>query len=197
MGVKPAFSEPLLARNKHRHMSLWVDKYRPTSLDKLSFHTEHAANLKDLVRCVFCVCVLCVCVRVCVCVCVCATCLSKATHVQAASGDIPHLMVYGPPGAGKKTRVFCFLKEVYGSSVEKVRRGARPLCACIPHSHSHPLARQLKIEHQVFKPTTSSSKTVEISTISSNFHIEVNPRSVCTLLHTHTRTHSHSHTQTQ
>lgn len=102
-------------------MSLWVDKYRPTSLDKLTFHTDMAGDLKDL----------------------------------AASGDIPHLLVYGPPGAGKKTRVFCFLKEVYGASVEK-----------------------LKIEHQAFKPTATSSKTVEISTIASNFHIEVNPSDV-------------------
>lgn len=31
-------------------MSLWVDKYRPTSLGKLDYHKEQAAQLKNLVR---------------------------------------------------------------------------------------------------------------------------------------------------
>jgi len=31
-------------------MSLWVDKYRPTSLLKLDYHKEQAAHLKKLVR---------------------------------------------------------------------------------------------------------------------------------------------------
>lgn len=29
---------------------LWVDKHRPTSLDKLDYHKEQAAQLKELVR---------------------------------------------------------------------------------------------------------------------------------------------------
>ena len=32
-------------------MSLWVDKYRPTSLSKLDYHKELAAHLKKLVSC--------------------------------------------------------------------------------------------------------------------------------------------------
>jgi len=31
-------------------------------------------------------------------------------------------MVYGPPGAGKKTRVMAMLRETFGSGVEKVWR---------------------------------------------------------------------------
>lgn len=31
-------------------MSLWVDKYRPTSLGKLDYHKEQANQLKNLVR---------------------------------------------------------------------------------------------------------------------------------------------------
>lgn len=31
-------------------MSLWVDKYRPTSLGKLDYHKEQATELKNLVR---------------------------------------------------------------------------------------------------------------------------------------------------
>ena len=67
------------------------------------------------------------------------------------SGDFPHLLFYGPSGAGKKTRIMCLLRELYGSGVEKLR-----------------------IEQHNF--TTPSKKKLEISTIASNYHIEVNPR---------------------
>ncbi|XP_033632134.1 replication factor C subunit 3-like [Asterias rubens] len=100
-------------------MSLWVDKYRPTSLSKLDFHKDQAANLRKLVQ----------------------------------GGDFPHLLIYGPSGAGKKTRIMCTLRELYGSGVEKLR-----------------------IEHQSF--TTPSKKKIEVSTIASNYHIEVNPSDV-------------------
>lgn len=30
-------------------MSLWVDKYRPSSLSKLDYHTEQAEHLKNMV----------------------------------------------------------------------------------------------------------------------------------------------------
>ena len=43
----------------------------------------------------------------------------------AASGDMPHLLFYGPSGAGKKTRVMALLRAMFGSSVEKVRAPAR------------------------------------------------------------------------
>jgi replication factor C subunit 3/5 len=69
------------------------------------------------------------------------------------SGDFPHLLVYGPSGAGKKTRIMCLLRELYGAGVEKLR-----------------------IEHHSF--TTPSKKKLEVSTIASNYHIEVNPSDV-------------------
>ncbi|CAG00421.1 unnamed protein product, partial [Tetraodon nigroviridis] len=96
-------------------MSLWVDKYRPTSISKLDYHKEQAAQLKNLVQC----------------------------------GDFPHLLVYGPPGAGKKTRIMCLLRELYGAGVEKLR-----------------------IEHQTV--VAPSKKKIEINTIASNYHLEVN-----------------------
>ncbi|KAI6078507.1 hypothetical protein LUU34_00043000 [Aix galericulata] len=65
-------------------------------------------------------------------------------------GDFPHLLVYGPSGAGKKTRIMCLLRELYGPGVEKLR-----------------------IEHQSI--TAPSKKKIEISTIASNYHLEVNP----------------------
>ncbi|XP_047025353.1 replication factor C subunit 3 [Helicoverpa zea] len=66
--------------------------------------------------------------------------------------DFPHLLVYGPSGAGKKTRIMCLLRELYGSGVERLRQ-----------------------ETMTF---TTPNKKVEIMTVSSNYHIEVNPTDV-------------------
>ncbi|EGD74925.1 replication factor C subunit 3 [Salpingoeca rosetta] len=79
--------------------------------------------------------------------------ITQQLKTLASSGDVPHLLFYGPPGAGKKTRVQCFLRELYGASTDK-----------------------LKIEHRSFKATPS--KTVDISTIASGYHIEINPSDV-------------------
>lgn len=64
--------------------------------------------------------------------------------------DFPHLMFCGPSGAGKKTRIMCVLKELYGASAERLRN-----------------------ETMTF--TTPSNRKIEITTVSSNYHIEVNP----------------------
>lgn len=68
-------------------------------------------------------------------------------------GDFPHFLIYGPSGAGKKTRIMCLLRELYGSGVEKLR-----------------------IEHHNF--VTPSKRKIEIVAIASNYHIEVNPSDV-------------------
>lgn len=69
--------------------------------------------------------------------------------VQVRSGNFPHLLFYGPPGAGKKTRVLSLLFEVFGKSVTKI-----------------------KSEHRTFKV---NSRNIEITTLGSNYHIEMNP----------------------
>nr|VZI51111.1 unnamed protein product [Spirometra erinaceieuropaei] len=72
---------------------------------------------------------------------------------EVSSGDFPHLLFYGPPGSGKKTRITCLLRELYGPGVDKLR-----------------------IEHHSF--LTPSKKKIELSTASSNYHLEVNPSDV-------------------
>ena len=71
---------------------MWVDKHRPTSLDRLDYHKEQAAQLRQL----------------------------------AQAGDLPHMLFYGPSGAGKKTRIMCLLREIFGAGVERVKLEHRP-----------------------------------------------------------------------
>ncbi|KAG1771162.1 P-loop containing nucleoside triphosphate hydrolase protein [Suillus placidus] len=97
-------------------MSLWVDKFRPKTLDDLHYHQSLSARLKSL----------------------------------AASADFPHMLFYGPSGAGKKTRISCTLRQLFGSGVEK-----------------------LKIDQRVF--ISPSKRKLEINIVQSNFHIEITP----------------------
>jgi len=78
--------------------------------------------------------------------------LTLMLQKMVKSGNFPHLLFYGPSGAGKKTRVLCLLNEVFGKSAQKVKQ-----------------------ENKIFKV---NSKTVEITTQSSNYHIEMNPSDV-------------------
>ncbi|KAI8139106.1 DNA clamp loader [Fennellomyces sp. T-0311] len=100
-------------------MSLWIDKYRPTTLDQLTYHKDLTQQLKEL----------------------------------AASDNVPHMMFYGPPGAGKKTRIAAMLREIYGPGVEK-----------------------LKLNQRQF--TTPSNKKLDFTTVTSNHHLELNPSDV-------------------
>ncbi|XP_055383037.1 replication factor C subunit 3 [Condylostylus longicornis] len=68
-------------------------------------------------------------------------------------GDFPHLMFYGPSGAGKKTRIMCLLRELYGPGVERLRS-------------------------ETMQFTTPSNRKIDIMTTSSNYHLEVNPSDV-------------------
>lgn len=76
--------------------------------------------------------------------------LGTQLKALAASGDFPHILMYGPSGAGKKTRVMAILKELYGPGTEKI-----------------------KIQSRVFQ--LSSSRKVEFNVVLSNYHIEITP----------------------
>ncbi|CAD6194692.1 unnamed protein product [Caenorhabditis auriculariae] len=81
--------------------------------------------------------------------------LKQANHLKlwATTNNVPHLIFYGPSGAGKKTRIKCFLRELYGPGAER----------------THMLMKSF---------TTPSNKKLEIQTISSNYHIELSPSDV-------------------
>ncbi|KAG8890787.1 hypothetical protein FRB98_004832 [Tulasnella sp. 332] len=100
-------------------MSLWVDKYRPRTLEDLHYHKDLSERLRSL----------------------------------AASGDFPHMLFYGPSGSGKKTRIACTLRQLFGPGVEK-----------------------LKIDQRVFM--TPSKRKLDVNIVQSNFHIEITPSDV-------------------
>lgn len=68
----------------------------------------------------------------------------------AATKDFPHLLVSGPSGSGKKTRVHALLRGHFGDSVLNMR-----------------------LEHKPVRVT--DSKTIDVATLSSPHHIEINP----------------------
>lgn len=72
---------------------------------------------------------------------------------QAQSGDFPHLLVYGPSGAGKKTRIIATLRELYGPSVEKI-----------------------KVDSRIFQTTTN--RKLEFNIVASVYHLEITPSDV-------------------
>uniref|UniRef100_A0A7S4V0A9 AAA+ ATPase domain-containing protein n=1 Tax=Ditylum brightwellii TaxID=49249 RepID=A0A7S4V0A9_9STRA len=74
----------------------------------------------------------------------------RLTSLSADPTSMPHLLFYGPSGAGKKTRVMALLRALYG-----------------------PGAERLRLDKRTF--TTPTKRTVEINLISSNYHIEISP----------------------
>lgn len=77
---------------------------------------------------------------------------STTEHLRAlaSTGDFPHLLVYGPTGAGKKTRIYSTLNELFGAQTEK-----------------------LKIDVKTF--TTTSNRKLEFNVLSSPYHMEITP----------------------
>uniref|UniRef100_A0A0N5AW48 AAA domain-containing protein n=1 Tax=Syphacia muris TaxID=451379 RepID=A0A0N5AW48_9BILA len=68
-------------------------------------------------------------------------------------GDFPHVLIYGPNGAGKKTLITCILRELYGTGSENIKRGT-----------------------QYFQ--TISGRRLELQTFTSNYHIQLKPSEV-------------------
>ncbi|AGO12946.1 AaceriADL303Cp [[Ashbya] aceris (nom. inval.)] len=77
--------------------------------------------------------------------------LTKQLEALAGSAkDLPHILLYGPNGSGKKTRCMGLLASIFGAGVYK-----------------------LKIDVRQF--VTPSNKKLELNVVSSPYHIEITP----------------------
>lgn len=74
-----------------------------------------------------------------------------------ANGNYPHIVFYGPCGAGKHTLASALLREIYGPGADKQ-----------------------KVEFRSFKTGANGSTTVDIRIISSVYHVELAPSEVGT-----------------
>ncbi|KAL2891306.1 Replication factor C subunit 5 [Ceratocystis lukuohia] len=79
--------------------------------------------------------------------------LDGLTYHPELSSRLRSLAIYGPSGAGKKTRIVATLKELYGPGVEKI-----------------------KIDARVFQ--TSSNRKLEFNIVASVYHLEITPSDV-------------------
>ena len=75
---------------------------------------------------------------------------ARLQSLAADPHSLPHLLFYGPSGAGKKTRIMSLLREIYG-----------------------PGSQRLRLDKRTF--TTPTKRSIEINMISSNYHIEISP----------------------
>lgn len=82
--------------------------------------------------------------------CVDIRCNRLLTRSQAAHEDFPHMLFFGPSGAGKKTRIMCLLRELYGTG-----------------------SQRLKIDQRIF--LNPSRRKIEVNVVTSNYHIELTP----------------------
>lgn len=102
-------------------MSLWVDKYRPKTIDDLSYNS----NLTNLIK-----------------------------SLSENALNLPHLLIYGNSGSGKKTRSMILLKNIFNSNN----------------------VYKLKIDIRSF--TNNSNRKFELNVISSQFHLEITPSDI-------------------
>ncbi|CCK71500.1 replication factor C subunit 5 KNAG_0H00850 [Huiozyma naganishii CBS 8797] len=72
------------------------------------------------------------------------------TSLQEQPRDLPHLLLYGPNGAGKKTRCMCLLESIFGGGVYRLK---------------------IDVRHFV----TPSNRKLELNVVSSPYHLEITP----------------------
>lgn len=71
---------------------------------------------------------------------------------MSQNSDFPHLLFYGPNGAGKKTRILAFLREIFGQGIYSVSS-----------------------EEKEYKISDTSNTTTSCTVLSSKYHLDVTP----------------------
>ena len=82
--------------------------------------------------------------------------LNKLLTDAAMSKDLPHLLLYGPHGGGKMTRVYALLREIFGDVVDKNVRTST-------HTIQHPPGNGTKFE--IFARTSPYHMEINLSDV--------------------------------
>ena len=69
--------------------------------------------------------------------------INKNMEILSSHKDIPHLLIYGPQGSGKTTRIMCLMEKMFGQGV---------------------YCKQVK---------TTTIRGIDVKSTSSNYHIEI------------------------
>ncbi|KAL7503566.1 hypothetical protein ACHAXN_003254 [Cyclotella atomus] len=77
------------------------------------------------------------------------TLTNRLTSLSSSPQTLPHLLFYGPPGSGKKTRISTLLNAIFGKELK------------------------LRLDKRTF--TTPTGRSVDINLITSNYHVEMCP----------------------
>lgn len=75
---------------------------------------------------------------------------SHLLSLSSNPSSLPHLLFYGPPGSGKRTRISCLLRSIFGAGSDRLRLDKRTF-------------------------TTPTNRNVDINMVCSNHHIEMSP----------------------
>jgi replication factor C subunit 3/5 len=100
--------------------------------------------------------------------------LTMPATSKAGHDDFPHMLFFGPSGAGKKTRIMCLLKELYGPGAQRVGTNSSDACSAYNFLTLMLASDQLKIDQRLF--LNPSRRKIEVNIVSSNYHIELTPR---------------------
>lgn len=102
--------------------------------------------------------------------------LSERLRGLADSEDLPHLLFYGPSGAGKKTRIHALIKELFGPGAHKVGVTVLAHGSLARSTDIRSPPTQLKIDQRVF--LNPSKRKIDVNIISSTYHQEITPSCV-------------------
>ncbi|CDR94812.1 replication factor C 38 kDa subunit, putative [Babesia bigemina] len=85
--------------------------------------------------------------------------------VEKSHGELPHLLFYGPSGAGKKTRIMATLRAVFGAAIDRVKTEvvsnvdtSNNVIVCQSDHHIHSESTVEQLHHRAVPCTELGSK---------------------------------------